>query len=269
MFANSQTDDPTLSPDGPELKVEITTTFPEADIFGVKLVNGRHTQAVVEIKNLEDGPVTVAFIGGMLSTTQALPENSPPMAGVLRNLSAISYDVEIPAGETQSLPFSFVLDMQPQDVKVDLMAVVKNPDGQIFQLKTYDGTAQVVEAPTSIFDPQMYVIPVSCPKQLAWLTVFSIFLYIFLTGVFGGTLYFVYKTWIEALFPQAKRPVKSSKKSRKTVEVAEPTSGNESAGVTSGDGKEYDETWIPEHHINRPVQKRVKSSASGKVKSRD
>jgi hypothetical protein len=91
----------------------------------------------------------------------------------------------------------------------------------------------------------------------------SIFLYLFLTGVFGATLYFVYKTWIESLFPQARvaKPVKKVKK----VEV-EPLSGSESAGATTGADKDYDESWIPNHHINRPVAKRVKSGASAKTK---
>lgn len=88
----------------------------------------------------------------------------------------------------------------------------------------------------------------------------SIFLYLFLSAAFVGTLYFVYKTWIEALFPQAKRP-RTTKKAKKIVE-AEPTSGSESTGLATGSGKDYDESWIPEGHINRPSAKRVKSSAS-------
>lgn len=87
----------------------------------------------------------------------------------------------------------------------------------------------------------------------------SIFLYIFLTGVFGGTLYFVYKTWIESLFPQAKRAPRAGKKGKKPVEAAEPLSGPESPGITTGADKGYDETWIPQHHVSRPATKRTKS----------
>ena len=92
----------------------------------------------------------------------------------------------------------------------------------------------------------------------------SIFLYLFLTDVFGATLYFVYKTWIEALFPQAVKKTKVPKV--KKVEVSEPLSGSESAGATSGGEKNFDESWIPSHHLNRPVARRVKSGASAKAK---
>lgn len=112
----------------------------------------------MEIVNKEDAPINVVFLGGSLSTTQPLPEDAPPHAGVLRNLSARSYDVDIEPGETRALPFPFVQDMQPQQVFLNVMAVLRNSKNQIFQVNAHSGLASIVEAPTSIFDPQMYVV---------------------------------------------------------------------------------------------------------------
>lgn len=85
----------------------------------------------------------------------------------------------------------------------------------------------------------------------------SVFLYLVLSFAFVGTLYFVYKTWIEALFPPAKKAPRTPKKVRK-VEADAALSGSESAATATG-SKTYDESWIPDHHIARPAGKRSKS----------
>ncbi|KAH7152480.1 hypothetical protein B0J13DRAFT_548529 [Dactylonectria estremocensis] len=241
--AVAQDDAPGTSPvTPPALLADVSATFPEADIFGVKLVNGRPIKAVVEVTNHDSKPIEVAFVAGVLATTKELPEDAPAYEKIVRNLTSVPYNLAIEAGEKKEIPYSFALDMNPQDVLVQLVAVITDSKGGVHQVQAYNSTASIVEAPTSFLDPQI------------------IFLYLFLSAAFAGTLYFVYKTWIEALFPQAKRP-RTTKKASKTIEV-EPTSGSESTGIATGSGKGYDETWIPEGHINRPTAKRVKSSAS-------
>jgi hypothetical protein len=137
------------------LNAEIVATFPEADIFGVKLVNGRPTKAVVDITNNEDGPIQVAFLAGQLMTPKELGPDVPAYASILRNLSTVQYQATIPPGEKQSLPYSFVLDMQPQDVRLHLIGVIMSSANQIYSVGVYDEVVSIVEAPTSFFDPQM------------------------------------------------------------------------------------------------------------------
>ncbi|KAI1469795.1 uncharacterized protein F4812DRAFT_420374 [Daldinia caldariorum] len=251
--AESPLSDNTSSPPKVELQAEVVATFPEADdIFGVKLVNGRPTKAVIDVTNNEDEPIVVSFVGGQLVKNKPLTPEEDPISHVVRNLTTVRYEATIPAGDKQSLPYSFVLDMLPQDVRLQLMAVVSNSDKQVFQVAVYDQTVSIVEAPTSIFDPQI------------------IFLYAFLSAAFAGTCYFVYKTYIEALFPQTKRApsAKSGKKGRAAAPAAEkePLSGGESSAT--GTDKGYDESWIPSDHLNRPTARRGKSGASNKTKSK-
>ncbi|KAK2590923.1 hypothetical protein QQS21_011384 [Conoideocrella luteorostrata] len=252
VFGASAADSPpaadgSLPPQQPELKAELKTTFHDADLLGVRLINGRPTKTLVEITNNEDAPIQIAFLAGLLATTKEVPEGTPTYQTIIRNLTAVQYNHAIEAGETKSFPYSFSLDMQPQDVRLQLAAVITNAKGHLHQVQAHNGLATVVEAPTSFLDPQI------------------IFLYLVLSGAFVGTLYFVYKTWIEALFPQAKRSKSTAgKKSKKSSDADAALSGSEPIGVATG-SKTYDESWIPDHHINRPIAKRVKSTPKKKV----
>lgn len=140
-------------PQTPNLKVSISAKFPQSEIFGVKLINGHATQAVLDITNDEPQPVGIAIVGG------SIVQDNGAQTQVLRNLTAARYSIEIPAGESETVTYTFSTEMHPQDVRLQLVAVLKDHKDAFYTVSVYNETVSVVEAPTSFFDPQMYVPP--------------------------------------------------------------------------------------------------------------
>lgn len=160
VFTNNTSQDdaePGTSPaNSPVLNADIKTTFPDTDaLLGIKLVNNRPINALIEIDNHEDASIQVAFVAGSLTTTKELPADAPSYQSILRNLTAVQYSADVEAGEKKTLTYSFALDMHPQDVTIRLTAVVMDSKGNIFQIPALEDKASVVDAPVSFFDPQM------------------------------------------------------------------------------------------------------------------
>ncbi|KAH7139135.1 hypothetical protein B0J11DRAFT_516137 [Dendryphion nanum] len=238
------------SPQSPNLKVTISTSFPQSEIFGVKLINGHATQAQLSISNEEPEPVTVSIVGG------SLLQDAGAEAHVLRNLTAARYQVEIPAGESETVTYSFSTEMHPQNVRLQLIAVIKDTKNAFYTISAYNETVTVVEAPTSFFDPQV------------------LFLYVVLLGAFAGTVYFIYQTWITTLFPQKKRGGKGGERAKRSSAGTKKVEPTEQVAVVGADGpavttgSKYDASWIPATHLQRPEAKRVRSGTpKTKVKS--
>lgn len=138
----------------PMLNVTVSTSFPQSEFFGVKLVNGHATQAILDISNNEPEPITVLIIGGSLTTPFGVP-GAPDPPVVLRNLTGQRYNVQIPAAEKQSVTYAFATEMHPQELQLNLATVLQNNAGAIYTKGVYNETVSIVEAPISVFDPQM------------------------------------------------------------------------------------------------------------------
>ncbi|KAG9243795.1 signal sequence receptor alpha chain [Calycina marina] len=251
--ADSSLKDEVVAGSTPNLAVSVSALFPEAEIFGVKLVNNKATKALLSFSNDEPEPITISIVGGALSSKKTVGPTTVPSSLVVRNLTATRYDVEIPAGAKQTIPYSFTTELQPQDLRLNLIAVITSQKGEVYQIQAYNETISVVDAALSVFDPQV------------------IFLYLFLLAGFTGTLYFVYKTWIETLFPQTKRHGKGGERAKRSSGGSKPAvAPKDQVSVIGADGpavttealakQAYDESWIPDHHINRPKAKRVQST---------
>lgn len=76
---------------------------------------------------------------------------------MVRNLTAQRYGVQIPAGEKESVTYTFATEMHPQDVRLNIAAILMKggEQGAVFTKMVFNETVSIVEAPMSIFDPQM------------------------------------------------------------------------------------------------------------------
>ena len=138
----------------PSRAVAVSASFPDAEIFGIKLINGKPTEAVLSIANDEPDPVTLKFVGGALWSLGSAAKPSQ----IVRNLTIARYNVEIGAGEKQSLPYKFSTELHPQDLRLELAAIMnagKQGDGMDFAVPSFNETVSIVEPDTSIFDPRM------------------------------------------------------------------------------------------------------------------
>lgn len=146
--------------DAPPFDVSVTASFPSAEIFGPKIINGQGTHALLDITNNEGAPITLVMVGGMLSRPETdLKPGAHASSLIVRNLTTTKYTVEVPAGAKESLPYTFTTDMQPADLQLSLMAIFTDNKGNLRQVPAFHDTVSVVEAPTSFLDPQMYAHP--------------------------------------------------------------------------------------------------------------
>lgn len=148
-----EVDDPTKQ-QSPVLKVDISTSFPDSEVFGVKVVNGHPTRAVLDVHNQEPEAVNFLIVGGSLSTPVDVP-GAPDPPVILRNLTTQRYQLAIPAGSKETITYTFTNEMHPQDLRLNLAAVLQNQAGNVFTKQVYNETVSIVEAPMSFFDPQV------------------------------------------------------------------------------------------------------------------
>lgn len=137
------------------LKVDVNVSFPDAEIFGVKLVNGRPTRALMHIANNEDTEISVLVAtAGLFTPLNAPGAPDPPQN--LRNLTGVKYGTVIPPKSKETLSYAFATVMQPQDLTLEIKTIIARTE-QMYTLTIFRELVSVVEAPVSFFDPQMYV----------------------------------------------------------------------------------------------------------------
>jgi len=153
-------------------------------------------------------------------------------------LTTAKVATEVASLQVVNVPYTFVPNMHAQDVVFELGVLFTTKEGgKVVQYTAYNSTISVAEPPTSLLDPQV------------------LFLYLILTGLVAGGGFLAYNTWVAPMLPKPKKV--------RTVPVE-----SKSTAVETPRGA-FDESWIPEHHLKRPVAQKVKSSGStpkGKAK---
>lgn len=150
---------------------------------------------------------------------------------VLRNMTTTTFKTEKKfktlSGKPLEVPFDFYPEFKPQDLGVEFRLVVR--DGQTSKkhnVLAYTGKVTVIEPPKSWFDLQ------------------TLSLYVFGLALLAGG------AWLarEMYFPEPKKG-KGRKKSGSTRTSAGPPTGATTGVAMGGNGKGYDESWIPESHL--------------------
>ncbi|RKF53641.1 putative signal sequence receptor alpha chain [Erysiphe neolycopersici] len=244
-----------LSP-SPNLAVSVIASFPSAsDELGLTIFNGHKTKALIEFTNSEAGPIIVSSVKGTLSNVESSPTEKFPLKTNPRNLTASRFNVAIQPGEKQSLTYTFTTDLEPQDLRMNIIATISHQNGSIYHIQAFNKNVTIVDPVASIFDPQI------------------IFLYLFITGLIGVLLFWAYSSWIKPLLPQTKRGVKGSEYVKRSYKLDKASNSPKNQNTTLDSGsssdtptvvgtKAYDESWIPDHHIKKPAVKRIKGNSS-------
>ncbi|KZT73099.1 hypothetical protein DAEQUDRAFT_636847, partial [Daedalea quercina L-15889] len=196
--------------------------FPEENAFG-HVVNGERNKIFLNIENQSDRNITIKSIAGSF--------HHPESNNLVKNTTALAYDVLLLEGAKMQLPYAFYSEFRPGDLKLNIW-LDHETDGHKYRVTAYDSIITIVEPETSWFDF----------KTLSTYLIVSLLL--------GGLGYYAYLSFI----PQPKK--------KRTPAVSAPI-----GTVTATGAGGYQEEWIPEHHLKKP--KARKTRASGLATSGD
>ncbi|KAK9460406.1 uncharacterized protein V1516DRAFT_625781 [Lipomyces oligophaga] len=198
-------------------KFELQTYFEEVvDVIGGSqplVSNGKINNVQVLLTNLEDKPAFIQVIGGALfDVGQSAP---------IENISAIRVGpLEVKANSEIPISYDFELDREPKDYTLQIALLVEY-EGQLVQAVAFNSTVTLKDLPLSFFDPQLLIV------------------YVLLIAFFGFGGYYAYFSFIQPKYFPVKKTVKKTK--AKATPIVATSTGT--------DGKAYDESWIPEHHL--------------------
>ncbi|OBZ72726.1 Increased recombination centers protein 22 [Grifola frondosa] len=196
-------------------------SFSEENAFG-HVVNGESNRIYLTVENKSDRNVTLVNIAGAF--------HHPETNALVKNTSALTYNLPLLEGASLQLPYMFYSEFKPGDLRLSIW-LEHNDDGNTYRVMAYDSIVTIVEPPVSIFD-------------------FKLVSTYFVVGLLlSGLGYYAYLTFV----PQPKK-----RKGRTAPQVSAPV-----GTVTATGAGGYQEEWIPEHHLKKTKKAKSGAATSG------
>ncbi|EPT01344.1 hypothetical protein FOMPIDRAFT_1023270 [Fomitopsis schrenkii] len=191
--------------------------FPEDNAFG-HVVNGERNKIILSVENQSDRNITIKSIAGSF--------HHPESNKLVKNTSALAYDVLLIEKAKIQLPYAFYSEFKTGDLRLNIW-LDHEADGNKYRVTAYDSIITVVEPETSWFDFKALIT------------------YLITSSFLGGLGYYAYFAFI----PQPKK--------KRTPAVSAPI-----GTVTATSAGGYQEEWIPEHHLKKPKQRKTRASGA-------
>jgi len=197
-----------------EPEILVTASFPEDNAFG-HVINGEKNKISLTVENKSDRNVTLISVAGSF--------HNPDTDIVIKNTSALPYDIRLIPDTKIKVPYTFHSEFKPGDIRLNIW-LEHTVDDQKYRVTAYDSIVTVVEPEISIYDFKL------------------VSTYLIVAAFLGGLTYVAYLTFV----PHSKKPRKSAASAPVSTPAAPTTSG-------------YQEEWIPEHHLKKPKSGRKQS----------
>ncbi|KAE9408447.1 hypothetical protein BT96DRAFT_954021 [Gymnopus androsaceus JB14] len=189
--------------------------WPETNPFG-HVVNGEKNTLGVLVENRLPHNTTLLNVAGAFYNAES--------DVLVRNLSAMAYNVELIEGVKMQIPYTFFSEFKPGDLRLIVWLEHLN-EGEKQRVYAYDSIVTIVEPEGSWFDFKL------------------ISTYLVVATIFSGLGYVAYLSFV----PQSKKPRKAA--------VSGPV-----GTVTATGAGGYQEEWIPSHHLKSRKKSGLASS---------
>ncbi|KAI0925902.1 hypothetical protein AcW1_008213 [Taiwanofungus camphoratus] len=200
--------------------VLVVASFPEDNAFG-HVVNGERNTILLTVENQSDLNITIKSVAGSF--------HHPETNALVKNTSALAYNIPLLGGARMQVPYSFHSEYKPGDLKLNIW-LEHTADGETYHVTAYDSIVTIVEPEMSWFDLKMLST------------------YLVVGALLSGLGYYAYLTFV----PQPKK-----RKTPRTVSSVSSPVGTVTATGAGG----YQEEWIPEHHLKKSKTRKTKTGA--------